>query len=216
MNPRRLLIGSFALLVLATTAGTAQENAQSNQPMEMNSTGTPGKVAGSRSYKLTATVKAIDVANREVTLEGPKGKTETVVVGPDVRNLDQVHVGDRVVIKYVQGLMMQMQAPGEAPVQPEAAVEAGRAAPGEKPAAGAAAAIQATVTITAIDMKNRVVVFEGPRGNLYQVKAGPKVHLEKAKVGDKLVATYAEAIAIAVEPAKKAKSGNEPSPPAKE
>jgi hypothetical protein len=215
MNPKRSLIGSIALLVLATTAGTAQEKAQSNQPMEMKSTGTPGKVAGSRSYKVTATVKAIDVANREVTLEGPKGKTETVVVGPDVRNLDQVHVGDRVVIKYVQGLMMQMQAPGEAPVQPQAAVEAGRAAQGEKPAGEVAAAIQATVTITAIDTKHRIVVFEGPRGNLYQVKAGPEVHLEKAKVGDKLVATYAEAVAIAVEPAKKAKS-KESSPPAKE
>jgi hypothetical protein len=30
------------------------------------------------------------------------------------------------------------------------------------------------------------------------------VHLEKAKVGDKLVATYTEAVALRVEPARKA------------
>lgn len=215
MNPRRLLIGSAAALVLAVTAVTAQENAPSNGPMEMKSTGTPGKVAGSRSYKVTATVKALDITNREITLEGAKGKTETVVVGPGVQNLDQVHVGDRVVVKYVQGLMMQMQPPGEAPVEPEAAIAAGRAGPGETPGAGIAAAIHATVTITAIDMKNRMVVFEGPRGNLYQVKAGPEVHLDKAKVGDKLVATYTEAMAVTVEPAKKAKAGKK-SAPAKE
>jgi len=215
MNPRILLIGSAAALVLAATAGTAQENAPSNGSMEMKSTGTPGKVAGSRSYKVTATVKTLDITNREITLEGAKGKTETVVVGPEVQNLDQVHVGDRVVVKYVQGLMMHMQPPGEAPVEPEAAIAAGRAAPGETPGAGIAAAIHATVTITAIDTKNRMVVFEGPRGNLYQVKAGPGVHLDRAKVGDKLVATYTEAMAVTVEPAKKPKAGKK-SAPAKE
>ncbi|HYB12814.1 MAG TPA: hypothetical protein VEG67_05045 [Myxococcota bacterium] len=211
MNPKTVLLASAAALVLAATGAPAQENAPSGGPLEMNSTGTPGKVVGERSHKVTATVKAIDVANREVTLEA-HGKTETVVVGPEVRNLDQVHVGDKVVVKYVQGLMMQLQPPGSAPVEPTAAVAAGRAEPGEKPAGGVVAGIQATVTITAIDMKNRIVVFEGPRGNLYQVKAGPEVHLEKAKVGDKFVATYAEAMAVTVEPAKKAKSGQKSAP----
>ena len=206
MNPTRLLIASAAALVLAASAGTAQENPQSNAPLEMKSTGTPGKVAGSRSLKVTATVKALDMTSREITLEDAHGKTGSFKVGPEVRNLDQVHVGDKVVVRYTQGLMMQMQAPGEAPVEPEAAVTAGRAAQGEAPAAGAAAAIRATVTITAIDMKNRMVVIQGPQGNLYQVKAGPEVHLDKAKVGDQLVATYTEAVAVTVEPAKKAKS----------
>jgi len=215
MHPRRLLIASAAALILAATVSAAEDNTPASGPMEMKSTGTPGKVAGSRSYKVTAAVKALDVANREITLESAKGRTETFQVGPDVRNLDQVHVGDKVVVKYVQGLMMQMQAPGEASVEPTAAMTAGRAEPGEKPAAAVAAGVQATVTITAIDTKNRMVVFEGPRGNLYQVKAGPEVHLEKAKVGDKLVATYTEALAITVEPAKKAKSGKH-SAPAKE
>ena len=212
MKPTRLLIASAAALVLTATVGAAQESGQASGPMEMKSTGTPGKVAGARGYKVTATVKALDLNNREVTLEEAHGKTETIKVGPQVRNLEQVHVGDKVVVKYVQGLMMQMQTAGEAPVEPEAAVAAGRAAPGEQPGAGIAATVRATVTITAIDMKNRMVVFEGPQGNLYQVKAGPEVHLEKAKVGDKLVATYTEAMAITVEPAKKAKSGKKSAP----
>jgi hypothetical protein len=181
MNPRRLLIASAAALALAATMGAAQDNPPPNGPMEMKSTGTPGKVAGSRSHKVTATVKALDTANREITLEEAHGKTESFKVGPEVRNLEQVNVGDKVVVNYVQGLMMQMQEPGEAPVEPEAAVTAGRAAPGETPAAGIAAAVRATVTVTAIDIKNRMVVFEGPQGNLYQVKAGPKIHLEKAR-----------------------------------
>jgi hypothetical protein len=212
MHPRRLLIASAAALVLAAPVGAADDNTPASRPLEMKSTGTPGKVAGSRTHKVTATVKALDVANREVTLEGAHGETESLVLGPQVRNLEQVHVGDKVVVTYHQGLMMQMQAPGEAPVEPTAAVAGGRAEAGEKPAAAIAAGVQATVTITAIDETSRMVVFEGPRGNLYQVKAGPEVHLEKAKVGDKLVANYTEAVAVTVEPAKKAKSGKKPAP----
>jgi hypothetical protein len=48
------------------------------------------------------------------------------------------------------------------------------------------------------------VIFQGPGGTLYQVKAGPKVKLEKLKVGDHLLATYIEAVAVKLEkPAKK-------------
>ena len=35
------------------------------------------------------------------------------------------------------------------------------------------------------------------------MKAGPKVQLEKLKVGDRLLATYVEAVAIKLEKAKK-------------
>jgi hypothetical protein len=60
------------------------------------------------------------------------------------------------------------------------------------------------VTLTAIDLQNRIVVFRGPSGNLYQVKAAPEVKLENAKVGQQFVATYTEAVVVEVEPAEKA------------
>ena len=208
MGPKLLALASAAALALVATVSAAQDKAQSTAPLEMQATGTRGHVAGERRYKMTATVQALDLTNREITLEGAHGKSETIKVAPEVSNLDQVKVGDRVVVNYTQGLLMRMQAPGEPPVQPSATIAAERAAPGAAPAAGVAATLQATVTIKAIDMKNRMVTLEGPQGNLYHVKAGPKLHLEKAKVGDKLAATYTESVAIAVEPAKKAKSGS--------
>ena len=61
------------------------------------------------------------------------------------------------------------------------------------------AAVRATVTVTAIDMAKRLVSFQGPGGNVHQVKAGPKIQLEKLKVGDRLLATYVEAIAVKLE-----------------
>ena len=35
-------------------------------------------------------------------------------------------------------------------------------------------------------------------------RAGPNVHLDRAKVGDKFLATYVESVAVSVEKAKKA------------
>jgi len=204
MSPSRFLTALAAASLLASPVRAEEAKTQGNAPMEMKASGTPGKVVGSRSAKITATVTAIDAAKREITLEAAKGKPRSFHVGPDVKNLDQVKVGDRVVVEFMQGLMMQMQKPGAAPMEPKAAVAAERAEPGEKPGGAMAATIQATVTITAIDTKNRIVVFQGPEGGLYQVKAGPKVHLDKVKVGDQLDATYTEAVALRVEPAKPA------------
>jgi len=172
-------------------------------------------VVGSRTHKITANVTALDVAKREIMLEAVEGRSVTFLVDPGVRNLDQVHVGDRVVLEYSEGLMMQMQAPGAAPVAPKVAIEPARAKPGEEPGGGLAATVEGTVTITAIDPKNRMVVFEAPGGELYQVKAAPGVHLEKTKVGDHLVATYTESVAFRVEPVTPAASGAKPAPPKK-
>ena len=45
----------------------------------------------------TATVEKIDLSTREVTLKGEEGEPPiTIVIGPDVRNLDQIRIGDRV------------------------------------------------------------------------------------------------------------------------
>jgi hypothetical protein len=146
-------------------------------------------------------VKAVDAAARTVTLEGKGGETQTVKVGPNVKRFDEIAVGDTIVIQLEQGLLLEYQAPGAETVAPQVAAASGRAGPDQAPAAAVAGGVQATVTITAIDLKNRMVVFQGPQGNIYQVKAGPNVQIEKLNVGDKLLATYAEAVAIKLEKA---------------
>jgi Cu/Ag efflux protein CusF len=59
----------------------------------------------------TATVQAIDVAEREVTLKGPLGDVETVTVSEDVKRLDEVKVGDTVTAKYYIGIAAELRAP---------------------------------------------------------------------------------------------------------
>jgi hypothetical protein len=78
----------------------------------------------------------------------------------------------------------------------ESGVTAGRAGRDQAPGAVASAGVQGTVTVTAIEASARLVSFQEPGGNVYQVKAGPTVQLEKLKVGDRLLATYVETVAV--------------------
>jgi hypothetical protein len=192
-----LCAASLALVPMAVLADDAEK------PLTVHQSSKKGTVSGGRAEQLTASVTAIDVATRKVTLKGQKGKEETITVSPDVKNLDQVKVGDLVVVTFSQGVVLSMAAPGAKPVEPTATATGAAAAPGEKPAADVKATVKGTVTIAAIDMKTRVVTLVGPEGRKFKVAAGKEIPLEKVKVGDKVNAEYTEAVAIAVEPAPK-------------
>lgn len=205
---KRLLVVPFAALLLASSAqaqGPApRAPAPAGQaPVEMKATGTPGKAAATRTAQVTATIKAIDVAARSLTLQSPSGETETFKVGPQVQRFAEFAVGDVIVVDYEQGLALEFQPAGSETVAPTAVAAGGRAGKDQAPGAAAAAGVQATVKVTAVDVAQRLVTFQGPGGNVYQVKAGPKVQIEKLKVGDRLLATYVESVAVKLEKPKK-------------
>lgn len=196
---RKLVLSSAILL----TGAVAYAQTPSSDPVEMKATGTPGQATAKRTTRITATIKAIDVASRSLTLQNKAGETQTFQVGPNVQRLGEFAVGDTIVIDYEQGLALEFQPAGSETMPPTGGVVAQRATDQQAPGGAAAAGVQATVTVTAIDAAKRLVSFQGPGGNVYQVKAGPKIKLEKLKVGDHLLATYVEAVAIQLEKAKK-------------
>lgn len=195
----RKLIAASVAVFLATFS-----HAQAQGFAEMKASGVPGKATATRTATLTATIKAIDAASRSVTLQNQAGATQTIKAGPQVQRFDEFAVGDTIVIVVEQDLVLEYQSAGTPAVAPTAVVAGDRADREQAPAGVIAAGVQATVTVTAIDAPNRMVVFQGPAGVLYQVKAGPEVKLERLKVGDRLLATYVEAIAVKLEkPARK-------------
>ena len=78
-----------------------------------------------------------------------------------------------------------------------------RAKPCETPAGMAARQTTVTATVTAIDKKKGTLTLKGPDGNKVVAKAEDPKNLDKVKVGDELLITYTEALAISVEKAKK-------------
>jgi hypothetical protein len=71
--------------------------------------------------ELTATVDSVDYHKRLVTLTGPRGNTVTVKAGPQIKNLDQVKVGDQLVVQHYDSVALFVRKSGEPPAATEAA-----------------------------------------------------------------------------------------------
>jgi Cu/Ag efflux protein CusF len=156
----------------------------------------------SESMKMQATVTAIDLKTRMVTLKDTDGNETTIHVDKRARNLAQVKVGDVVKVAYQQSVAWKVNKSGKAAAT-EAEAATVRAKPGEKPGGAAGQRITFTATIEAIDLDNGTVTLKGPEGNSHTIKARNPANLKKVKVGDLVDITYTEAVAIKVEPAPK-------------
>jgi hypothetical protein len=155
-----------------------------------------------RTVAVKGTVQAIDLPKRLVTLKGPKGDIFDLKVGEEAKNLPQVKVGDEVTIKYYESLAFEVTKPGQTGGSAAGSAIA-RAKPGEKPGGLAANLITVTATIEAIDAKKNHVTIKNPEGKSMDIKVKDPKNLVNVKVGDQLVLTYREALAVSVEPAKK-------------
>jgi hypothetical protein len=151
-----------------------------------------------RLVSVTATVTAVDATSRIVTLKGPKGKIFDVKAGEEVRNLAQVKVGDKVKVKYYQSVAVEVVAPGTAPGGVQEGVVGGRSKPGERPAGLIGGQVTVTATVEAIDKKNQTATLKGPEGKTLTVKVEDPRNLVNVKVGDEVVITLTEALAISV------------------
>jgi hypothetical protein len=163
----------------------------------------PLSVKKERLVTATATVEAIDLQKRVVTLKGPEGNVFDVTVGKEARNLPQVKVGDLVKVKYYESIALRLVKPGEGVAGIQETEVLGRAKKGEKPGGLTASEVTLTATITAIDKKKHMVTLKGPKGKSVTVKAENPKNLAKVKVGDEVEVTYTEALAISVEEAKR-------------
>ena len=155
-----------------------------------------------RTVKVEATVQAIDLPKRVVTLKGSKGNIFDLKVGEEAKNLPQVKVGDLVTVQYYESLAFQVIKAGQAGVESSGSGVT-RAKPGGKPGGVAANQVTVTASIEAIDAKNNYVTLKGPEGKTQEIKVQDPKNLKNVKVGDQVVLTYTEALAISVEPAKK-------------
>jgi hypothetical protein len=153
----------------------------------------------------TATVMAVDQSTRMVTLKGPKGNSVTFKASDEVRNLAQVKVGDEVKFAYYESIAVRVLKTGEAfPAAGESSAMA-RAKAGEKPGGVVGTETSVNVTITAIDKKAKTATLKGENGKSVTVTPLRPEKLDEVKVGDRLVLTYTEVVAVKVEKAEKKK-----------
>jgi hypothetical protein len=104
---------------------------------------------------VTATVTAIDMAKREVTLKKPSGELITLTVDTRVQRLNEVKVGDRVTADYYVAYAAELRPPtDEEKANPLVVLQQTAKAPaGTAPAGGALRVTRAIVTVEGIDRR---------------------------------------------------------------
>jgi hypothetical protein len=60
------------------------------------------------TVEVSDTVAAINYNKRTITFAGMGGKTRTIVVGPSVAGLDQIHVGDQVALEVTRAVAVDV------------------------------------------------------------------------------------------------------------
>jgi phosphate-selective porin len=160
-------------------------------------TSTASGVVAVETFTATATVSAIDAQNRKATLTNSDGSKFTVKAGPDVANFDQLQVGDQVKVLATEEVAVtvlkngpppSLEASGEVTVQPT----------GSNPSGYAAATVEMTAQITAMDASKRKVTFQLADGSTQTYKADKSVDLSQLQVGDSVTIKVAESVAVQI------------------
>ena len=163
----------------------------------------PGKsVLIEQAARVTASVLAVDRADRSITIKDSDGKIHEIDLTDDVKNFDQIDPGDQIELDIYSALFMQIAKPGEE-FEDRAVSQVAVAQPGDKPKLVNVDMVEALAEITAINRDTREITITGPRGNSITLQVPENVEqFDERKVGEKVNARYIEAFAIAVEEVK--------------
>jgi len=189
----------FVALGLAAAVAAAPASAQTGAVMAGTA---PGKAGVVETMKVTATITAIDKATRDVTLKGPQGNEITVTAGPDVKNFDNLKVGDQVNLNYIEALTLELKKGGGMIVQRTEKAGAAGAKPGETPAGAVGRQVTVVADVVAVDPAKQTVTLKGPKRTV-DLRIPDSEQFKRIAKGDQVEATYTQAVALAVEPAKK-------------
>ena len=205
--PALLALGLLAAACLPAGA-QQQPAAEAKQPGATMNAATatgPGKAVAAGTVKTSATITAIDAATRGITLKRQDGKVVTTTLSEEVRNFDQLKVGDKVHVEYAQALALELKKGGGATPAATAGDTIKRSEPGQKPGGQAVRQVAVVADVVSVDAKKKLVTLKGPAGNVVDLAVDDPEQLKNIKKGDQVEALYTESLAVRVEPVPKKK-----------
>lgn len=160
----------------------------------------PGVRAESSEVEIRAKVVALDRARRTASLKGPKGNVVTVNVPAEVRNFEQVRVGDVLSVRYLTAVAAKLERVAKSGIRERVeTADAVRAEQGDKPGVALGLTVEILAEIQSIDKKQNQVVLRGAERTVAMV-VPPSVDINALKVGDEVRALFTEAAVVMVEP----------------
>jgi hypothetical protein len=154
-----------------------------------------------------ARVQGINKQNRELTLRGQKGDLITLEADESVERFDEIELGDIVKADYWAYFKAEFRDPTPEEMKEPLVIlaEAAKADLDMPPAAVVSGVVKAVVTIEIINRPDMVVTVKGPGGNYVSIPAYDPVLLTELRIGEVVVVTYAESLALSLE---KVSTGN--------
>jgi hypothetical protein len=189
---------SLSAVLFASVPVFAQIGPQENIVKESQA----GRVKHTGSVRASVAITAIDKASRKLTVKNAAGQLSEIVAGSEVRNFDQIHVGDEVTVEYVRSLSLQLKKAGSTS-EPSASQVLEEAPLGAKPSGSAATHVTVIADVIDVNPGNKTITLMGKTGNITELNVTNPDQFKVVQVGDHVEVTYSEAVAIAVTSAKK-------------
>jgi hypothetical protein len=186
-------------LLVATALAVAAHAALAQPETSSQVASGVGAVMATATAKATATVVAIDAATRTVSLRDKQGKVTELQVGEDVRNFNQIRIGDVVTVEYKEALSVSMirQSGMRSSIEREAV---DRAPPGAKPGGSIGREVTVTADVVNVNRKTGMVTLKGPKGRMVDVHVSDPKQLKAIRRGEQVQAVYTQAIAVSITP----------------
>lgn len=147
---------------------------------------------------MQATVQAINANERIVILADQAGNVQTIEVDPEVKNFDQIALGDIVTVEYFESVALFLGSPDNKPGEFTNQIVQ-TAEKGDRPGMVVIDVVEIIATVESIDKENMKVKLKGADDKVVTVKVDPSMgNLENIKVGDTVHARYTEAVAVSV------------------
>ena len=198
---KKIALVSAAVLMIGSNIAIAQNKPQAVVAVET----APGVLKVAEGVQLQGKFTLVDQKTRQVVIVGPNGNEFKTTLGNEVKNFNQIKVGDIVTLTHVEILVADIKKPSKVEVRERVETEkAVTAKLGDKPAAAIERKLSIVADVTAIDEKKGTLTLtvRGATRTLDIKVKDPKV-LKGIKVGTQIETVVTEIIAIEVSAPKK-------------
>jgi hypothetical protein len=166
----------------------------------------PEPFATSRTKSVTATIQAVSQSDRHLVIQTTDGQRLVIAAPNDVRNFDQIHQGDQVILTYHEGFIADVVSGRREAQVPQTTTAQGRTPKGEVPAGAIGKTIETTVRIDSVNAAADTVTFTRPDGvsrTLTVENPDAMKFVERLNPGDQVDISYREAAAVSIQPARR-------------
>ena len=196
---KKIALVSAVVLMMGSSIAIAQNKPQAVVAVEA----APGVLKVAEGVQVQGKFKSVDQKTRQVIIVGPNGNEFKTTLGNEVKNFNQIKVGDIVTLTHVEIFVADIKKPSKVEIRERVETEkAVTAKLGDKPAAAIERQVAIVADVTAVDEKKGTLTVRGATRTLDIKVKDPKV-LKGIKVGTQIETVVTEIIAIEVSAPKK-------------